>query len=642
MDNPFLKRATEFLRDDEAFLAIVAPEPVTFFLKKPARAGSLYDRLVHLRGTPGSGKTTLARLFEYPTLATLLRMGGQPAYKDLVAAMTECGAIVDERPAFVGCRLPLETDYRDFWEFPYPDTLKLGLMTAMIQARAVLAWLRHVSQSEQDSCEVRIVPRPGAEGILDSIGGCDGRQVGARARQVEAALYEIMNALIAPDVSKLSPAATTAYQPFDIIDHICVTSGPENAKRTLTLRPLAILDDAHVLHPEQFRALERWLLRRELRVARWLISRFDVLLPREALTTLAADRSSSVDLPGHSAQRDTEVILLQSGPRREQRRGFRRMAKDMATRYLSRMPLLSTRNLTALGDLLAAEEQPISPSKLGNLKSAVNSTQRRFAIRDEKREDYWKSIQAFRAGGSPVAEDIALAMLDIMLHRHHKRLPAQQLSLFDSADDIEPSRRVVANQSVCEAARLHLLDKYGRPYFYGIDDLCDASCENAELFLRLAATLVETIATQVIRSRQPNLTAPMQHKLLRQRGDEIIQAWNFPEHEHVRRLVVAIAERCREVSLEPNGWLTPNGYGILQDEFESLAENHPELARVLHFAVAYNAITLVPQYPCKKKTWCLLELGGMVILKHGLTLKRGGFIEGSAGELAGLMQGPQQ
>jgi hypothetical protein len=73
MENPFLRRATEFLRDDEAFLAIVSPEPVTYFLGRPGKAGTLYDRLVLLRGTPGSGKTTLARLFEFPTLATLLR-----------------------------------------------------------------------------------------------------------------------------------------------------------------------------------------------------------------------------------------------------------------------------------------------------------------------------------------------------------------------------------------------------------------------------------------------------------------------------------------------------------------------------------------------------------------------------------------
>src|SRR5882724_10371494 len=67
MDNPFLKRATEFFRDEEAFLAILSPEPIRSFLTREGRQSVLYDKLVLIRGTPGSGKTTLARVFEYPT-----------------------------------------------------------------------------------------------------------------------------------------------------------------------------------------------------------------------------------------------------------------------------------------------------------------------------------------------------------------------------------------------------------------------------------------------------------------------------------------------------------------------------------------------------------------------------------------------
>ncbi len=38
MINPFEKRATEYLRDDEAFLAVVTPEPlVTFSRNRPKR-----------------------------------------------------------------------------------------------------------------------------------------------------------------------------------------------------------------------------------------------------------------------------------------------------------------------------------------------------------------------------------------------------------------------------------------------------------------------------------------------------------------------------------------------------------------------------------------------------------------------------
>src|ERR1700677_1360560 len=144
MINPFEKRATEYLRDDEAFLAVVTPEPLATFFQKPAKEGRLYDRLAMIIGTPGSGKTTLARLFQYSTLRTLLRNRGVNAYKALIDTLTACGAIADELPTLLGGRLPLEAEYREFWEFPYPDDLKTGLMIALLQARTLLVWLRNV------------------------------------------------------------------------------------------------------------------------------------------------------------------------------------------------------------------------------------------------------------------------------------------------------------------------------------------------------------------------------------------------------------------------------------------------------------------------------------------------------------------
>jgi hypothetical protein len=638
LDNPFQRRATEFLRDEEAFLAIVSPEPVTFYLKKAGQAGRLYDRLVLMRGTPGSGKTTLARIFEYPSLIALLRNSSLATYQALVAALVDCGAVRAEQPTVLGCRLPLETDYRDFWEFPYPEPLKLGLMAGLIQARAVLGWFRHLSASGVKPADVELVPRPDADSIVEAIGGVSGEQVAARARAVEKALYQVMGALIAPAEADLPSEATAAYQPFDIIERVRVHVGPEGQKRTVDLHPLAILDDAHVLHPFQFQALQRWLARRELRIARWMIARFDVLRPQEALAAVAEDRSEAASYPGLSKDREIEVVLLQSS-RRENRTNFRRMAKDMAGRYLRRMPLLSSRDLVILGDLLGDEEVTLNASNYRQLRERVDATQRRLRISDTRRSGFEEEVREFKVGGRPVAEDIGLAMVSVMLHRYDRRRKGP--SIFGDDDDQEPSRPVNANSSVYEAARLHLLHQNDRPYYYGIDDLCDASSENAEQFLQLAAVLVETAATQIIRLKPASVSTLDQHRLLRKRGAQIIEGWNFPQHLLVRRLVTAIADRCVDVTKKPNGWLAPNGFGIPQEEFKALSSSHSDLAHVLQFGIAYNAITLVPHYPCKGKEWCLLELGGMVILKHGLTLKRGGFVESTAHELSRMLEEPR-
>lgn len=230
-------------------------------------------------GTPGSGKTTLARLFQYSTLRILLRNREVNAYKALIDTLTACGAITDEQPTLLGGRLPLEAEYREFWEFPYPDDLKTGLMIALLQARTVLAWLRNVQAAGVSLEQVEIIPRSDADAALKAIGGTDGLSLLSRAREVEFAIYKISAALMPPDLQDIDGDAAAAYRPFDVIELFRITDGEE----TLVLRPLVIFDDAHSLHPVQLAALRRWLARRELKVARWILTRLDALTPSDVL-----------------------------------------------------------------------------------------------------------------------------------------------------------------------------------------------------------------------------------------------------------------------------------------------------------------------------------------------------------------------
>ena len=314
------------------------------------------------------------------------------------------------------------------------------------------------------------------------------------------------------------------------------------------------------------------------------------------------------------------------------------MAKDMAGRYLRQMEVFNRRGLHNLGDLLATEPEPIAVGKRERLAAHVDAIQRRYCVSAEWRQGLEGEVNRYLEGAGESGEDLRLGMLAILFERYAKRIP--QRGLFEEAgNDAEPNRPLTADADVADGARVHLLHKYDRPYFFGIDTLCDASSENAERFLQLAAQLVSQSETQLIRAKPPTLKSGVQHNLLRARAAKIVHEWDFPQHQLVRSLAEVIAQECRDRSLEPNASLGggASGVGIPQEEFDAIPAAHPDLARVLQFGIAYNAFVLVPNHSTKKKLWCLIELGGVLLVHHGLTLRRGGFLERRTADLVRML-----
>ena len=181
----------------------------------------LYDRLVQLRGTPGSGKTTLARLFEYPTLRTLLRNRSSTGHKDLFAALNHRR---DPRRAPLRARLPSTHGERlsRFLGVPVPNEVKTTLMASLLQARTVLGWFRHLRRASGIAPDqIELITRPESQAVLDTIGGVTGDSVHRRAAEVNR-IYKVMTALVAPPEASLLDEVGDSYKPFDHIDRIRV------------------------------------------------------------------------------------------------------------------------------------------------------------------------------------------------------------------------------------------------------------------------------------------------------------------------------------------------------------------------------------------------------------------------------------
>ena len=624
MANPFLRRATEYVRDDVSFMAIVSPAPLTTFLAKHPNKDELFELPVRIIGEPGSGKTMLARLAEFKMVEAILGDLSNKTNGELAAALADAGFLSDAKPKIAAVRVPMESDYRDFWELPYNDKVKTKLALWLIQARTMLALLRNLTANKTRSLsDINFVARDATEAQLGQIGGLTGEGIRKRALEVQKAIYSVAAGLRPPTLDKLPRAATEPYEPFDAISGIEIPWEHE----TRQLNPVVMLDDVHALHPDQSAAIFSSLARREIRFGRWCMMRLDALSPGAVLGAPQSQESHNLILG-----RDFIDIRMQdwSGSRGTERKQFRSIALDMANRYLPHVQALKNRNATNFSALLPTEPPSIRASSLKDLAAKVDREQRKLEVTDRRREELANLAKEHLANASSYdrGQEVELAMTRILMHRYANRVRNMTPSLFDDFDP-EPASPLKVDSQVAEGARLHLHHLYSRPMHYGFEDLCDASNENAEVFLQFSGALVARMETLAIRNQSPALKARAQQDTLSEKAKAIMNGWSFAFAGSVRKLVDAIATECLEISKTPNARLGggANAIGVTEFEMSAMLEKEEDVAVVLKHALANGAISVRRDYGQGGKVWCLIELSGTVCLAHGLTFKRGGFVE---------------
>lgn len=635
MPNPFTTRATEHIPSIEGFLSVVTPDPLSQYFQKYAEDNRLFQKLVFVNGTPGSGKTTMARLLDFSTLATLVRGARNENYKTLISTLNKCSILRSGRIRIASCRIPLESDFQELWHLPYRETVRNDLLMRLIQARAVLSWFSQFERASIELEHVKVRVRDNFEELAEFFGGLEAPSIRSRAHEVEKSIYGLLGALVAPPEPEIEEQFSTPFRLFDGL--VSIEIPPHRAQELFveeSLTPLIILDDAHCLHADQLRVLKQGLMKREVQIARWIFSRLDVLHPQELFEAISAEQiEAGSDIPGTTSGRDYVPIHLQSQNRKHARREFRSMAKKMGSKYIQLMESFRQNGIQDLQSILPETVDELGASYLSTLEKGVRSLAKKHKVGQERFEEYRVLVEEFAQKKGGLTQDVQLAMLKVILARYGNRIPKQELLFEEEGPD--PSHPLKADADVFDAARVHLYHEFGRPFHVGIDAVCDAASENAEIFLQIAGYLVEVSEANILKQREAFLEARRQQRLLKEKADGIVADWNFPEHRSFMRIANVIGEKCLEITKRANAPLGDgaNAFGIPNHEFETLGEKFPELARVLKFGVAYSAISVIPSYPCKNKLWCLFELGGPLIVHFGLTFKRGGFVEGTLQEL---------
>lgn len=620
MANPFLRRATEYVREDESFLSIVSPAPLTTFLATTRNKDDMFEVPVRIIGAPGSGKTMLATLAEFRMVETILKDETNPTNRTLADALAQAGFLKDGKPNVAAVRVPMESEYREFWELPYEPNIKTKLAFWLVQARAMLGLIRNLTANRTREIDaIEFIPRANYEAHLENMGGLSAVGIRNRALEVQRAIYSVGAGLRAPKLEDLPVNATAPYAPFDAISRIRIEWNGD----TIEMSPLVMLDDVHALHHDQLEAMFGMLSHREMRFGRWMMMRLDALSPGAVMRSPGSQPTHN-----RATGRDFVDIRMQGDDKKDaSRRQFRTMARDMAKRYLPMVEGLRNRNATDIDRLVPSEPPRMTPGQLKELEGRVAKDQERLKIGSNRRKGIDNIVDDFarRTKSYDDGPEVALAMKRILLHRYAVRI-ARSTPLFEEIDP-DPKTPLKADADIAHGARLHLHHEYGRPLHYGVDDVCDASNENAEIFLQFAGALVANVETRAIRNNPLALPARDQQSILIDKAKSIMDAWAFPHAQRVREMVDAIGVDCRAESLLPNAPLGAgaNAIAILEDEMENLSFDD-ELGSVLKYAIANGAITIERNYGQGGKFWALIELTGTVGLVYGLTFNKGGFL----------------
>lgn len=621
MANPFLRRATEYVRDDESFLSIVSPAPLTTFLATSQNQDDMFEVPVRIIGAPGSGKTMLATLAEFRMVEIILKDETNAANRALADALAQAGFLKDGKPNVAAVRVPMESEYRDFWELPYDPNVKTKLAFWFVQARAMLGLIRNLTANRTRGVDaIEFIPRANYEAHLEQIGGLSAVGIRDRALAVQRAIYSVSAGLRAPKLEDLPVAATAPYAPFDAISRIRIDWNGE----TIEMSPLVMLDDVHALHHDQLEAMFGMLSHREMKFGRWMMMRLDALSPGAVMRSPGSQATHN-----RVTGRDFVDIRMQGDEKKDaSRRQFRTMARDMAKRYLPMVEGLRNRNATDIDRLVPSEPPRLSPGQIKEFEGRVAKDQNKLKIGPTRRKEIDRIVDDFisRTKSYDDGPEVALAMKRILLHRYAVRIARSTPSLFEEINP-DPKTPLKADADVAHGARVHLHHEYGRPLHYGVDDVCDASNENAEVFLQFAGALVANIETRAIRNNPLALPARDQQSILIEKAKSIMDAWAFPHAQRVRAMVDAIGQDCRQESLLANAPLGAgaNAIAILEEEMEALSFDD-ELGSVLKYAIANGAITIERNYGQGSKLWALIELTGTVGLVYGLTFNRGGFL----------------
>jgi hypothetical protein len=584
-------------------------------------------KLIVIRGSPGSGKSSLLRLFEADTLLTIHGRRTQSSDQDLIDRLSELQTISETGPRVIGIYIQCDSSLRDIANLP-PDLGAARLFNTLLDTRIVVSFLRVLRRL----ADAKII-RPLGDTAFESLPAGDApprifahpaslAELESRCNEIERDFGTLLNSFPGdPLPLSIQPHArvySLAYLALQIQRHQALAE----------MMPVVMLDDVQELYPDQRRHLRDEFIRRAS-IPRWLAVRTHVCGLEELISLEGAQQGREF------RELDIGEIFVRNASL------FPRFASDVIHRRLQHTEALQQVTINDFKDLLRPADDAI-PSETSQKVLASMTKRAKDAGYSALLQERIESESA-GLGPIPFGKMHALEQSIILLERQANR---GEVSLFPEMGLLDKP-----DAKTEEAATLFLCRWLRRPYYCEYDALVKVASSNVEQLLSVTSDLVDRMIYRAELNRDKAISAKDQEDMIKRCAEKYFLAL---EEKHrrgaaIRQFVDNLGRFCDEVTYRPNAPIAPgvNGFGLTPEELQNAVaggDKDPDgllFREVLTSAVAGNVLSVRPTKQGQAgKEKIVFYLNRLLCVKYRLPLNYGGWQHIPTALLVRMMREP--
>lgn len=594
--------------DTSQFLQLYCP----LLLNQFERDDLFIPKLIIVSGSPGSGKSSILRLFD---TETLLAIHERPAFHretDLVERLTELGVLDEAGPTIVGISIHCDSTVRDIWDVG-DDSQSNNLFNTLLDVRIVSSFLKGLRRLESahvltslENVQLHPLPSEDAPPQLFSE-SCSFSELEERCLKLESAFGALLNQF--PDQSM--PEGIQQHSRLFALNYLSLQM--RLVQEFTRLTPVVMLDDVQDLYPAQRHHLELELLRRSP-VPRWL-----------AIRTQVSGLERLLDLEGVEEGRDYKDVALDA-IFKDRPGVFEKFAKNVIQRRLQATEYLEDFTWSDFSDLLQSTEDIVPAASASKALDAMADQVTDVHVGRSIIGELKVAQASVKRTGLSLDHLQDLSRKLIVIHRAEGK---GQLSMFP---DDQPE---AGDSKTTEAAKLFATELTGWPYYFGLDTLIDAASGNTRQLLALSAGLVDRLVYKAETNRELLVSPKDQDILLRKNSEEYYDSleMKFRKGAAIRVFIDNIGRSFREITYRANAPIAPgvNGFGLTLKELEDALSHSDTVSSdlfrdVVTKAVAGNVLsvrrTKQGQAGSEK---IVFYLNRLLCMKYRLPLGYGGF-----------------